>query len=414
MRTKVRQRNADTLKKSADNADTAPQKQKEETMTITLDEDYFAVASEALLGYCGEKNSREISFSGLDNITADMYSLVLSYDDGVSYEARIQNDTLALDNSLMRKAGPVDVQVYACNMQGDEYTVVRKSNILQLFIKPSLDDNAPPVPTIADCLRILGKIEQCAEELTELGDRLVDEQAYLDRTQQQITEAQRQLMQQFNICLLQMNAAVQTAQQCAQQIADSANQIMINKSATGLQKRNLLKIGTSGYDDGNVTVTVDAQGRLTVNGSTGSLYQSVPLTSDTAFDDKKHIPNGSYIICTNGFDKLAVVVTGYKYVEGNIQQRSLAWCEGNDVSFTVDDEFPYNYVELYLDRETTFDSDLVLPMIRYQGVADNTWEPFTPDLKMRIDELSEKIDALSFYNETQADSISDSISEVIQ
>ena len=84
------------------------------------------------------------------------------------------------------------------------------------------------------------------------------------------------------------------------------------------------------------------------------------------------------------------------------------------MSFTVDDEFPYNYVELYLDRETTFNSDLVLPMIRYQGVADSTWEPFTPDLKMRIDELSDRIDSLSLYNETLADNLTDSITEVTQ
>ena len=383
-------------------------------MTITLDEDYFAVASEALLGYCGEKNSREITFSGLDNIEAQAYSLLISYDDGVCYEARIENDKLTLDNSIMRKAGPVDVQVYACDMQGDEYTVVRKSNILQLFIKPSIEENAQPVPTVADCLRILAKIENCAEELAELGDRLVDEQSYLDLSQQQITEAQQQLMRQFNICIAQINAAVQTAEQCAESISESAEQIMINKSAIGLQKRNLLKIGTTGYDDGDVRVTVDEQGRLTVSGATDSLYKSVPLTDSYAYDNVKHIPNGNYIICTNGFDKLAVVVTGYKYEDGHILERSLAWCEGSDVSFTVDDEFPYNYVELYLDRETTFDDDLVLPMIRYQGIENSSWEPFTPDLRMRIDELSQRINELNLYNETQTENITDNVREVTE
>ncbi len=382
-------------------------------MTITLDSDYFAVASEALLGYCGEKNSREITFEGLDSIEAQAYSLMLRYDDGVCYEARIDGDTLTLDSSLMRKPGPVDVQVYACDMQGDEYTVICKSNIIQLFIKPSIEENAQPVPSMQDCLRILGQIESIADELTELGEQLVDEQAYLDRTQQQITSAQQELMSAFSSCLAQMNEAVRTAQECAQSIADSAEQIMINRSAAGLQKRNLLRIGTSGFDDGNVRVTVDEQGRLTVNGETGSLYTSVPLTSDSAHDDIKHIPNGNYIICTNGFDKLAVVVTGYKYEDGSILERSLAWCEGSDVSFTVDDEFPYNYVELYLDRQTQFDHELVLPMIRYQGIADSSWEPFTPDLKMRIDELSQRIDRLSLYNETFSENITDSIQEVI-
>ena len=366
----------------------------EENMTIVLDENYFAVASDDLLGYCGETNSRVIEFAGLDNVQAQMYSLVISYDDGECFETRIQDGVVALTAGLMRKAGDVDVQVYACDMQGDVYTVVKKSNILRLVIKPSLDADSKPVPALEDSLRILGKIEQCAAALTDLGETLVEQQQYLDTSQTQITQAQQRLMSQFTACLSQMNEAVQTAQECALSIQQSASQIAVNKSSTGLEKRNLLKIGTDGFDNGEVTMTVGQGGELTLNGTTGSTYTSIPLTSASSQDCIKHIPNGEYIICTNGFSKLAVCVIGYDLDDGTLVQRSLAWCEGSDVSFTVDDEFPYNYVELWLDVDTTFDNDLILPMIRYKGVTDSSWEPFTPDLQTQIDDLRKQIESL--------------------
>ncbi len=237
----------------------------EENMTIVLDENYFAVASDDLLGYCGETNSRVIEFAGLDNVQAQMYSLVISYDDGECFETRIQDGVVALTAGLMRKAGDVDVQVYACDMQGDVYTVVKKSNILRLVIKPSLDADSKPVPALEDSLRILGKIEQCAAALTDLGETLVEQQQYLDTSQTQITQAQQRLMSQFTACLSQMNEAVQTAQECALSIQQSASQIAVNKSSTGLEKRNLLKIGTDGFDNGEVTMTVGQGGELTLN-----------------------------------------------------------------------------------------------------------------------------------------------------
>lgn len=341
-------------------------------MTISLDQDYFAVADEPLLGYCGENNSRVIEFVGLENAEADVYSLVLSYDDGECYETRIDGNVVVLTNGMMRRSGMVDVQVYACKVRGDEYTVVRKSNILQLLIKPSLDEHAKPVPTMADCLRVLDQIESCTGDLTKLSELL------------------------------------------AQYISQLEEQVYINKSAIGLEKRNLLRIGTCGFDNGEVTMSVGENGELTLNGSTSELYVSVPLNSDSEYDLKKHIPNGRYILCSNGFSKLAVAVIGYDLQNGQIVQRSLAWCDdGNDVEFTVDDEFEYNYVELYLDRDTSFDNELVLPMIRYAGISDSSWEPYKPDLQTQINELYELIGGgFSSYNETHADRITDSIKEV--
>ena len=275
-------------------------------MTIALDENYFAVASEELLGYCGETNSRVIEFAGLENVRAQEYTLVLSYDDGECFETRINDGSVVLTAGIMRKAGVVEVQVLACNMQDDVYTVVRKSNILRLVIMPSLDDDAKPVPALEDCLRVLGRIEQCAAALTELGETLVDEQQQLNETQQEITQAQHRLMSQFAACLAQINAAVSEAQDCVLSIQQSASQIAVNQSSIGLQKRNLLKIGTTGYDDGNVVMTVGQGGELTLNGSTGATYLGIPITSGSDSDCIKHIPNGEYIICSNGFSKLAV------------------------------------------------------------------------------------------------------------
>ncbi len=364
-------------------------------MTITLDEDYFAVASEPLLGYCGENESRVVEFVGLDNAQAEMYSLILSYDDGECYEALIPDGTLTLTNAMMRKAGVVDAQVYACNTLGDEYTVVKKSNILQLIIKPSIDENAQPVPTMTDCLRVLARIQQCAAELAELANRIIDEQVTLDGTQQQIAQTQQQLMTQFTSCLTQINISVETARRYAEIASRNAQQILINKSAIGLEKRNLLQIRTSGYNQDGLRMTVDADGEMTLNGSTSDLYVSIPLCSDTRFDLKKHIPNGKYILCSNGFSQLAVAVTAYGYSDGVRTERTLAYCtDGGDVEFTVDDEFEYNYVELWLDRETTFNNTPVHAMIRYSGIDNDDWEPYTADLQQQINELRALIESL--------------------
>ena len=379
---------------------------KEENMTITLDEEYFAVASDALLGYCGETNARTIVFAGLDNVQADAYSLVLSYDDGECYETRITNNSVTLTSGIMRKSGSVDVQVYACCISGDNYTVVKKSNIIQMLIKPSLDADAQPVPAMADCLRLLDTVQRCTQDLTDLAARLIEDQEELERIQTQILEY-----------MTEINAAVRTVRSYVAQIQSAAEQIFINKSALGLEKRNLLKISSTGFNDGHLSMRVNGDGELILNGTSNAPSYSateIPLCASDIYDDVKHIPNGKYILSNNAVPGVYAAVIGYKYTDHDtIEQQALAYCtDGSDVEFTVDDEYPYNYVILDVAPVQTHHDSVVRPLIRYKGITDSSWEPYKPDLQTQINELRAMIEAGGGYNETQVDTVYDSIEEV--
>ena len=89
-------------------------------MTITLNADYFAVCDEKLLGYCGEKDARKMSFTGLDNVEADRYSIIFTYPDGASFESEISDGEITLSNAVMRMSGVILAQVIACITRDDQ------------------------------------------------------------------------------------------------------------------------------------------------------------------------------------------------------------------------------------------------------------------------------------------------------
>ena len=150
-------------------------------MTITLNADYFAVSDEKLLGYCGEKDARKMSFTGLDNVSADRYSIIFTYPDGASFESEISDSEVTLTNAVMRMSGIILAQVVACITRDEEYIVVKKSNIIQLEIKPSLDEKSPPFPSIDDSLRVLDEIHGTADMLTDLSELLDRRQQHPDK-----------------------------------------------------------------------------------------------------------------------------------------------------------------------------------------------------------------------------------------
>ena len=382
-------------------------------MTITLDQQYFAVADDNLLGYRGETNARTIHFVGLDNAAADTYSVVFSYDDAVTYESMLLDDTLTLTSAIMRKAGKVDVQVYACNVSGDEYTVVKKSNILELEIKPSLDDNAPPVPSIADCLRLLTSLEQLAASLGNITDTIITEQTDISADHSSIQQMHNALTNRFNECMLAISSAASEVSSMVSQISASVSQIYLNKTSIGMSKKNMLKIGASDKRINGVAMTVGDDGAVTLNGTSNDEFTSFYLSSDEPFDFKKHIPNGSYILCSNSIPGLAVIVTGYKYVNGELVNRTLAYCDdATPVSFTVNDDYDYNYVELYIDPQISFTQKKVHAMIRDSRITDPDWEAFRPSLQEQIDELRDLISGSSAYNEVRTESFTDNVQEV--
>ena len=118
-------------------------------MTITLNADYDAMTSTALLGYVGETNARPVSGEGLTVDGADRYVLKIDYGDGVQYEVDITGGTWTPTADILRSAQTVSCQICAKKLSGDEYILVKKSRIFRLRIGAAIGDNAVPSPDVA-------------------------------------------------------------------------------------------------------------------------------------------------------------------------------------------------------------------------------------------------------------------------
>ena len=131
-------------------------------MTISLDRDYRASPDDKLLGFIGETGSRVISLSGYACEGADSYSLIVDYGDGVSYELDMTNGSHIVEGSLLRREGSVLCQVLAKAVDGETYSLVRKSNVFGLYISESLGEEAVPIPTYEEALGVLDEIKKYA------------------------------------------------------------------------------------------------------------------------------------------------------------------------------------------------------------------------------------------------------------
>ncbi|MDO4943718.1 MAG: DUF6273 domain-containing protein [Ruminococcus sp.] len=143
-------------------------------MEITLNEKYSARSSSPSLGYVGETNARTITFSGYETDGAQAYKMRLEYADRVSYEIDISDGTYTIEGSLLRMAGEVKAQILAYALDGKNYTLVKKSNVFKLKIKPSLEDEPAPIPTYEQSAGALEKVlasEASAASSAEKAER---------------------------------------------------------------------------------------------------------------------------------------------------------------------------------------------------------------------------------------------------
>ena len=401
-------------------------------MTITLNADYFAVSDEKLLGYCGEKDARKMSFTGLDNVSADRYSIIFTYPDGASFESEISDSEVTLTNAVMRMSGIILAQVVACITHDEEYIVVKKSNIIQLEIKPSLDEKSPPFPSIDDSLRVLDEIHGTADLLTDLSELLDTRQQHLDDEMSQIDDAQQELMTQFGQCIESINDSVDTAQEYAAIASENADQIFRNKNDIGADRPNIFKPVYTEKEYNGLTLTVNDDASITLNGEIpvtdppGSGYSDISLCGEfnpwLMPQPEKHLANGNYILYLEGdFENdndCGVSIRKYSwnpdggYVGIGVAQR---WANQSDQSFTIadDQQYPYNCIFLYVKRGVQFNNKTAKISVRYPGSGTaNTWQPYSPTLQEQIDRLKEQ--SSGGYNETQTEKITDEVTEVTQ
>lgn len=118
-------------------------------MTITLNADYDVTLNTALLGYVGETNARSVTVEGMEIDGADRYVLTIDYGDGNVYEVDITGGQWTPTADILRSAQTVSCQICAKKLSGNEYILLKKSRIFRLRIGAAIGNNAVPSPSMA-------------------------------------------------------------------------------------------------------------------------------------------------------------------------------------------------------------------------------------------------------------------------
>lgn len=114
-------------------------------MEIMISGDYTAYPDSDLLGYKGETNVRAIEITQPEVEGADTYRLRFEYKNAV-YDVPIVDGKVKITASLLCEVGQIKCQWIATKADGDNYTLVAKSNVFALSIGDSISDDVAPIP----------------------------------------------------------------------------------------------------------------------------------------------------------------------------------------------------------------------------------------------------------------------------
>lgn len=114
-------------------------------MEIMISEDYTAYTDSELLGRLGETNVRIIEVTQPEVEGADTYRLRFEYSNAV-YDVPIVDGKVIITASLLCEVGQIKCQWIATKADGDNYTLVAKSNVFALSIGDSISDDVAPIP----------------------------------------------------------------------------------------------------------------------------------------------------------------------------------------------------------------------------------------------------------------------------
>lgn len=114
-------------------------------MKISISKDYTAYPNSDFLGYLGETNSRTIEITHPEVEGADTYRLRFEYKNAV-YDVPIVDGKVKITASLLCEVGQIKCQWIATKSDGDNYTLVAKSQVFELTIGDSISDDVAPIP----------------------------------------------------------------------------------------------------------------------------------------------------------------------------------------------------------------------------------------------------------------------------
>lgn len=160
---------------------------------------------------------------------------------------------------------------------------------------------------------------------------------------------------------------------------------LVNFSGNGIKVtgKNILKNDYIGQtlSVGGVTATVNADGSMTLNGTSTSAgilcwnLQSRASNSQSAQNNgKKNIPNGTYYLSGGIDSKLGIQLRASNTPSGG--DTGYYSAASNPVRITIDDTYAYNWLRIMFNANKTFDNETIYPMVRYEN-ADSSYEPYT-------------------------------------
>lgn len=166
------------------------------------------------------------------------------------------------------------------------------------------------------------------------------------------------------------------------------SEIAVNRSTLGYSAKNLLKNGCGSRTSSGVTAAVNADGTITLNGTSNKafvLYSSVSDGINNPGDTplKKVFPDGEYYLSGGISGKAYMQLFSFDETRtGNIQY-------GGKV--TVNGNYPYNCVRITVDGGKTFDNEIIYPMLRLAEITDDAYEPYKLSIEERLAALEAAI-----------------------
>ena len=168
-------------------------------------------------------------------------------------------------------------------------------------------------------------------------------------------------------------------------IANTAEQIALNRSTLGYQRRNLLKNTVNTATLNGVTFTINDDGSVTADGSATALCTFTISNVSADLQGETLLLSG----CPSGGN----YQSGYALYLAKISDSlTVGYDTGNGAKIAVPDETCN--VRIVIRNGVTVSNLTFKPMLRYAEISDDTYEPYKPSIDDRIASLEARIMAL--------------------
>ena len=130
---------------------------------------------------------------------------------------------------------------------------------------------------------------------------------------------------------------------------------------------------------GGVDCTYNGDGTYTLNGTASSAvvmvfnaYTGSTTNTKEGSDEKKHISTGKYIGTCDPENRIKIQIG--KLMNGTRSVGSI----NHGQKFEIFDNYDEIWVRFIINANSTFDNEVIYPMIRPADVADDTFKPYAP------------------------------------